>query len=121
VSEDWPFDQGPNVAAITVRRVLKGDPILFVAHDVDDHGWQFLDGREPDVREGRGICMADAVALEPGVLELADLPPGWIAWRQDRHSAWIREPYPRLTGGDPRPDDRSPSLSARVRRLLGRN
>jgi hypothetical protein len=122
VSEDWPFDQGPNVAAITVRRVLEGgDPILFVSHDVDDHGWQFLDGREPDVQEGRAICMADAVALEPRVRELADLPPGWIAWRPDPNSAWVREPNPRLADSDLLPGDRSPSIAARVRRLMGRN
>ena len=39
---DWPFDQGPRVAAITTRQVLDdGLPILPVTHYADDvlHGW----------------------------------------------------------------------------------
>jgi hypothetical protein len=28
----WPFDQEPNVAAITSRQVLEGHPILRIAH-----------------------------------------------------------------------------------------
>ena len=90
----WPFDQAPNVAAITVRAVLEGDPITFVAHDEDDHGWQFLDGRDPDTREGRLICMSDALARDPTLREIADLPPGWIAWRSDPSSPWSRRPHP---------------------------
>ena len=29
-----------------------------------------------------------------GARRLADLPLGWIAWREDETSAWIREPRP---------------------------
>jgi len=43
--DDWPFDQLPNCAVITLRRIVFGSaPILHVTHDRDDHGWQFLDG-----------------------------------------------------------------------------
>jgi hypothetical protein len=36
---DCPFDQAPNVAAITSRQVMKlGYPILFVTHYEDDGG-----------------------------------------------------------------------------------
>ena len=86
----WPFDQGPNVAAITVRSVLDGDPILFVSHNNDDHGWQFLDGREPDEREGRVVGMSTALDLDPTLREIADLPSGWTASRPDSASPWIR-------------------------------
>jgi hypothetical protein len=55
--EDWPFDQTPNTGAITVRSVLEGDPVLYVSHDLDDAGWQFLDGRPPETAEGRLIGM----------------------------------------------------------------
>ena len=89
--EDWAFDQGPNVAAITVRAVLDGDPILHVAHDEDDHGWQFLDGRSVDTDEARVIGMAEAVAIDSSVRELADLPPGWIAWREAPGRPWQRQ------------------------------
>jgi hypothetical protein len=90
-TEDWPFDQGPNTAAITVRAVLEGDPILHVSHDEDDHGWQFLDGREVVVDEGRLISMAEALDRDPTLREVADLPPGWIASRENASAAWVRE------------------------------
>ncbi|MGH9968902.1 MAG: hypothetical protein ACREBG_14035 [Pyrinomonadaceae bacterium] len=42
---DWPFDQAPNVAAITTRQVIEsGSPILLVTHYEDDHSWAFLCG-----------------------------------------------------------------------------
>ena len=91
---EWPFDQPPNAGAITVRSVLEGAPILFVAHDADDHGWQFLDGREPVVAEGRLICMADALERDPGLVELGDLPPGWVAERDGPADPWRRRPLP---------------------------
>ena len=92
--ETWPFDQSPRTAAISVRAVLDGAPILYVSHDEEDDGWQFLDGRPADLAEGRVISMAKAVALDPSLLEIADLAPGWIAHRERRSGAWIREPHP---------------------------
>ena len=92
-SAEWPFDQAPNVAALTVRSVLEGDPILHVSHDIDDDGWQFLDGRDVDVDEGRVIGMAEALRLDPTLREIADLPPGWIARRETPGSPWHREPH----------------------------
>jgi hypothetical protein len=87
---DWPFDQGPRVAAITVRAVLEGAPILHVAHDEDDHGWQFLDGRAVEERDARLIAMAEALRRDPSLREVADLPPGWIAWRESPAHPWQR-------------------------------
>jgi hypothetical protein len=35
--QDWPFDQEPNVAAISTRQVIELDyPILLVTHYEDD-------------------------------------------------------------------------------------
>jgi hypothetical protein len=90
---DWPFDQAPNVAAITVRAVLEGAPILHVSHDKDDHGWQFLDGREVDVEEARVVGMGEVLKLDPSLIEIADLPPGWIAWRESPSGPWNRQPH----------------------------
>jgi len=88
----WPFDQGPGVAAVTVLSVLEGDPILHVAHDEDDHGWQFLDGRDVMERDARLISMSNALGLDPSLREVADLPPGWIAWRESPAHPWLRRP-----------------------------
>jgi len=89
----WPFDQGPNVAAITVRSVVNGDPILYVSHDSGDHSWQFLDGRPPDVEEVRVIAMHEALRIDPTLRQIADLPPGWIAWRKGASGPWSRQPH----------------------------
>jgi hypothetical protein len=91
--ERWPFDQGPNAAALTVSSILAGQPILYVSHDADDHGWQFLDGRPPDVDEARVISMAEALRLDGTLRQVADLPPGWVAWRRGPLEPWSRGPH----------------------------
>jgi hypothetical protein len=88
--EDWPFDQPPDAAAITVRAVLSGAPIVLVSHDADDDGWQFLDGSEVDLEQAVLVSMARAVGLDPSLREVADLPPGWTAWRSGPGEPWQR-------------------------------
>jgi|ERR1044071_1461736 hypothetical protein len=86
----WPFDQPRNCAVFTTRQVLEcEEPILHVTHDVDDHGWQFLgsDARAEDVTI---ISLEEAVELDPSILQLADLPIGWHAWRSSVEEPWIR-------------------------------
>lgn len=90
---EWPFDQTPNTAAITVRSILEGAPVLYVSHDADDDGWQFLDGRPSDVDEGRVIGMHEVLSIDPSLRSIADLPPGWIAWRKSPADGWVREPH----------------------------
>ena len=92
---DWPFDQGPSVAAITVRSVLEGAPILHVVHDAEDGGWQFLDGNDTDAREARLIGMATALRLDPGLREIAALPEGWEARRGSLEEGWQPRPVRR--------------------------
>ena len=92
--DDWPFDQEPGVAAITTRRVLDGAPILFVSHDRNDHGWQFLDEDAGDPDDSRVIGMGTALELDASLGRIADLPPGWIAERADASSSWSRRTQP---------------------------
>ena len=90
--KDWPFDQAPNVAAITTRQVLdEGLPILRVTHYSDDHSWAFLCGTTDSTDDGRVIGMAEAVRLDRSLLEIADLPPGWSAWREQTGGDWHRQ------------------------------
>ncbi len=93
--EQWPIDQSPNCAVITLRQIIEGGaPILHVTHDSDDHGWQFL--TLADVREEDAliVCFSHVVGLDPSLFKLADLPPGWRAYRKSTTSEWIREPNP---------------------------
>lgn len=94
-SDVWPFDQPRNCAAITIRSIVfDGAPILHVTHDEDDHGWQFLGWEDADVSQGAVVRLEEIVKLDPSVLEVADLPPGWRAWRKSKSSPWTRERWP---------------------------
>jgi hypothetical protein len=93
--EEWPFEDPRNTAAITTRQVLEtGAPVLRVTHDAEDGGWQFLCGTTDDPADGRVVglgCMCDRDAT---LLELADLPEGWCAWRERPGALWWRAPAP---------------------------
>ena len=91
---EWPFADPPNVATISLRDIMEGRrPILIVTHDVDDGMWQFLDGRDaPNSDDGVVLSLDCVLELDPSIAELADLPLGWRAWRDDVQQAWQREP-----------------------------
>jgi hypothetical protein len=92
---EWPFDQAPNVAAITTVNVLENRaPILVVLHYRDDDSWAFLCGLTDDEADGRVIGMGTALRRDPTLREVADLRPGWKARRRDPGSAWTREANP---------------------------
>jgi hypothetical protein len=88
----WPFDQAENVAAITTRGVLNHNlPILTVIHYSDDHSWAFLCGTMNEDSDGRVISMREALDSDSTLAEIADLKPGWIAWRSKVGSLWNRK------------------------------
>jgi hypothetical protein len=84
------FSEPPNLAVITTKRVLEGAPIVLVAHDEDDGGWQFLCGTTNDPADGRVVSLAGIVSGDPSVEELADLPVGWQASRAKLGDPWVR-------------------------------
>lgn len=89
--DDWPFDQPRNCATFTTRAVLDGsEPILFVSHDADDHGWQFIGRSGAVMADARVVTLEEMVCLDPTVLEVADLAPGWQATRDVAGAAWSR-------------------------------
>jgi hypothetical protein len=88
---DWPFDQAPNVAAISDAAVVVDDsPILLVVHYSDDHSWAFLSGGHFDVAHGKVIGMGTALRMDPSLRTIADLPPGWTATRDRVNGVWKR-------------------------------
>ena len=91
----WPFDQAANVAALTTRQVIQdGLPILNVAHYAEDHSWAFTCGTSDDVADGRVIGMGQALKRDPTLSSIADLRPGWHAYRQAVGGPWTRRPNP---------------------------
>jgi hypothetical protein len=92
---DWPFDQPPDCAVISIRQIADGrEPILHVTHDSDDHGWQFLGWGDARTEDGVVLLLSKVLDLDPSVQELADLPPGWHAWRRTVREPWTRELNP---------------------------
>jgi hypothetical protein len=91
----WPFDQPPDCAVITLRSIVfGGGPILHVTHDEDDHGWQFLGAGDAEESDAAVVCLGEIVKLDPSVLDVADIAPGWRAWRESRSSPWQRSRRP---------------------------
>ena len=67
-----------------------GARVLRVTDDTDDYGWQFL-GSDARAEDAKIISLAEAVELDPSVLQVADLPAGWQARRASLEEPWIRE------------------------------
>ena len=91
--QKWPFDQPKNVAVITLKQIVVDKaPILQVTHDVEDHGWQFLNPSfEASASNVYVVGLGQIVKLDPSVLEVADLPPGWVASRESVGGKWVKE------------------------------
>lgn len=98
-ADAWPFEGSRDDEAITLLRILRGEaPLRLVTHDDDDGSWQFLDGEHVTEDDAAVIALAEMTAFDPTLLTLADLPPGWHAWRLAPDRPWQRAP------GDPAPD-----------------
>ena len=92
--DDWPFDQPESTATITLRSIVFGGaPILHVTHDEDDDGWQFLGWGDAKEDDACVVGLRQIVKLDPSVLEVADLPSGWHAWRTSPDTPWQRAPH----------------------------
>jgi hypothetical protein len=92
---EWPFDQAPNVAAITTRQVIEDNlPILTVVHYADDHSWAFVCGTSNAPEDGRVIGMGTALKIDLTLATIADLPFGWCAHRRAIGEMWTKQPNP---------------------------
>ena len=90
-STEWPFDQAPNVAAITSTHITRrGLPILQVTHYEDDHSWGFQSGLAVTTEDGQVVAMREILTMDETVVEVADLLPGWSAERQMIGGEWKR-------------------------------
>jgi hypothetical protein len=55
--DPWPFDQEPNVVAVTFSHITRdGLPVLLVTHYEDDDSWGF--------QSGQPVTMAEAQLVE---------------------------------------------------------
>lgn len=99
--EEWKFADPPNVAVLSDKSIFKrGDWIAYVVHEADDDdnyndedgSWQFHSSHKQnrDEREIMLVSLQNVVRRDESILELADLPKGWHAWRTSKVSPWQR-------------------------------
>ncbi|HVJ17182.1 MAG TPA: hypothetical protein VM686_17200, partial [Polyangiaceae bacterium] len=69
-------------------------PILLVVHYSDDDSWGFFSGAEFSPEQGKVIAMKSALALDPTLRTIGDLPPGWTAERSRAGGDWVRQRDP---------------------------
>ena len=87
----WPFPDPEETEVVTLDRIVRREaPILLVSHDIDDGGWQFVDGNQVFEEDGEVVLLGEIAQLDPTVIDLADLPIGWHAWRPSRDQPWRR-------------------------------
>ena len=96
VPPGWPFTGSPNSTAISLRGIFKeGKPILYVARSKSDGTWQFLDGSDhPRVEDAWVVGLGEVLKHDPSVAAVANLPRGWVAWRESPTAPWERAPGP---------------------------
>ncbi len=91
MNADWPFDQTENTAIITTRAFIDGDePITYASHDADDHGWQFLTATY-SVETAAVVGLGEIAKMDPTLLQIAHIEPGWYATRECIGANWSVE------------------------------
>jgi hypothetical protein len=76
-----------------VRILDEKDWVHYVTHDQDDGAWQFHPVRGPaSMQEAAVVSLKRMLEIEPRIEELADLPLGWHAWRDNQNASWTRAP-----------------------------
>ena len=64
-------------------------PILYVSHDEDDGGWQFLCGAENhEDKDAMIVSLLNIVERDPSVNALYEMPEGVCAERSDQNGEW---------------------------------
>ena len=94
--DNWPFADPPDKSTITVQQVVCGNqPILFVSHEAEGT-WQFMPRAPFDGDDGvmTMVTLQSLVELDASLVELADLLPGWEAWRERAGAPWQRQQEP---------------------------
>jgi len=93
----WKFPADPHAGVFTTRRIISGgERIVYVSHDIEDGAWQFHGASESKRDDALLVCLHHILDKEPAIGELADLPLGWSASRENPDAPWIREQKPPL-------------------------
>jgi hypothetical protein len=84
---------GRDANAIATTFVVSGmEPVRLVVHR-DDGSWDFLCGTTVEAPFLLTVHASHMFDEFPELAELASLPCGYQAWRDERGDAWTTEPY----------------------------
>ena len=99
---DWKFDDAPHTGVFTTKAVMDGrDPITRVFHNIDDRTWEFHGPGESKTEDRAYVCFHHIIDKDPTLSELADLPMGWCAWKENDSGRWIRALTPADLDAEP--------------------
>ncbi|MDP0491418.1 MAG: DUF2185 domain-containing protein [Verrucomicrobiota bacterium JB023] len=86
----FKFTSPENEACFTCKHVLdEKKPILYVSHDEDDGGWQFLCGADiHEETDAKIVSLLEIVKIDPSVNALHEMPEGVCAIRETKDSDW---------------------------------
>ena len=88
----YEFIDEKNTMVITTKNIVnKEKSIMLVSHDEDDGMWEFLEGEEVKEEDAMIISLYEMVNIDPTVNQVADLPLGWIAYRDVEQDKWIKQ------------------------------
>ncbi len=77
-----------NLAVITTKYILEGEPILYVARD-EDGDWQFLGGQDITEADAAMVSLGQIIERDSSIKELLDMPKETEAKRKDINSPWV--------------------------------
>ncbi|MFD0681407.1 MULTISPECIES: hypothetical protein [unclassified Paenibacillus] len=52
--------------------------------------WQFLNGGDVNEEDARILGLKEIIDIDPSLVQLSDLPFGWVAWREAVGKQWVR-------------------------------
>lgn len=93
----WPFHDPPHSLAITVQQVVRDGVWIHCAYHAKDGCWEFVGLDVPEENDTIIVSLEEITVIDPAIMELADLPLGWHAWRDRSDQLWQRaEKFPDL-------------------------
>ena len=88
------FKESDNTAVFTTKFVIidKKD-ITTVTHEKEDGAWQFFSSDHFDHFEdvAKVVGLGEIIKIDSSILELADMPEGYIGHRKYKGDKWIIE------------------------------
>ena len=85
------FEDSLNTAVFTTTFVIKDKKeITYVTHEIEDGAWQFFSSDTFDNYEEVAMIvgLSEIIKIDKTVLDIADLPLGYVATRQSVNDKW---------------------------------